>query len=229
MGAHDVRVVVADDHSIVRESLKQYVLLLDDMVRIDDAESLRTVLEYATAEPPIDLILLDLQMPGMRGPVSVSRVRESFPTTFIVVVSAVVDREKIVLALRAGANGYIPKATTGQALLNAIRLVLAGETYVPPLLFDGHRVSAIAVSKNLRGQSHQTGKLSLREADVLENVISGKTNKNIALDLGLQEATVKVHIRNIYRKIGATSRNDAINIIARSGGLEAWLAEPRNT
>ncbi|MBL8629324.1 MAG: response regulator transcription factor [Rhodospirillaceae bacterium] len=217
-----MRAVVADDHGIVRESLKQYLMLLDDDMQIDEAETLDAALVYAGTTPPVDLLLLDLDMPGMNGVTGLRKVQASFPTTRTVIISGFVERGLIGAALRAGAHGYIPKTTSRQAMITALRLVLAGDVYVPPAMVEAAPMNAGNITQ---GPASEAVKLSAREAEVLTRVVGGDTNKTIAQALGLQDATVKVHIRNIYRKIGARSRTDAINIIVRSGGVDAWTAQ----
>ncbi len=219
-----MRVIVADDHGIVRESLKQYVLLLDPAAHIDDAASLADVLALAGVEPPVDMILLDLQMPGMRGAASLAEVRRQFASARIIVVSATVDKDVITDALRSGVNGYVTKTTHGQALVNALRLVLSGETYIPAAMLDAKpaHTPSPASALTFRSGSHDAmAKLSPREIEVLRKLVAGKTNRTIATNLGMQDATVKVHIRNIYRKIGAANRADAVNIVLTTGGLDA--------
>lgn len=221
-----MRIILADDHTIVREILRQYLELLGEVLEIDEAGGLDEVLSLAKAGHAHDLILLDLQMPGMDGVRSIADVRRSFPNAPIVIISANADSDTISTALRNGANGYIPKTTHGKSLVMALRLVLDGETYVPPALLDQRTnsvsptLSGSALAADLPGAF---AKLSAREVAVLKLLISGKSNKEIARELDLQEVTVKVHLRNVYRKIKATNRTDAVRIALSQGGLESWL------
>lgn len=209
-----MRILLADDHQLVREGLKPFLEELDSGVSFLDAGSLDEVLVLVPEAGGIDLILLDLFMPGMRGLSGVSRVVEAFPGVPVVVLSGHVQREDIMEAMNAGAAGYIPKTTNCAALLNALRLVLSGEKYLPSSVLAEDE--AAATSAAFAGQS-KLRKLSEREIQILGMVVQGNTNKEIARRLGLEEITVKVHLRNIYRKIGAANRAQAVRVAMECG------------
>jgi DNA-binding NarL/FixJ family response regulator len=228
---------LADDHGLVRDSLRQYLELLAAEVIISEAASLHDVRALGHEKP--DLVLLDMQMPGMCGPRSIADVRELFPKAPIVVVSGLTDPAVIRAVIQYGANGYIPKTARGKSLVTALKLVLEGETYLPSALLEdpqpfpqpsGNGVyvnGAGAYPDSMLGEepvpdpgkapSGGFEKLSAREAEALRLLISGKSNKEIARVLDLQEVTVKVHLRNVYRKIKATSRTDAVRIALQQG------------
>lgn len=222
-----MRIILADDHSLVRDSLRQYLELLAESVEVVEAGALPEVLCHAGQA--FDLVLLDLQMPGMAGARSVADVRAAFAATPIVVISGFTDPGVIRAAISFGANGYIPKTARGKSLVNALKLVLEGETYLPPSLLaeEAHGQPALEMPQpppELKTGSGAVGgfnsgfeKLSQREASVLRLLISGKTNKEIGRELNLQEVTVKVHLRNVYRKIKATNRTDAVRIALTQG------------
>jgi DNA-binding NarL/FixJ family response regulator len=229
-----MKVIVADDHGLVRDIMRHYLATLADGIEISEAGTLDEVQAHARLMPHPDLILLDLQMPGMNGVASVGDVRREFPACSIVIISASTDGATIAAALRNGANGYIPKTMSGKALVTALRLVLDGETYVPSALLDQMNAAAkprFAPSNDdpkvdLPGD---LAKLSHREASVLRLLIDGKSNKEIARDLAVQEVTVKLHLRNVYRKIGAGGRTDAVRIALSHQGIDAWLkSSPAN-
>jgi DNA-binding NarL/FixJ family response regulator len=224
-----MKIILADDHSLVRDSLRQYISMLGDAVDIQEASDLGEVMVHASDPTPPDLILLDLQMPGMNGVLSIAEVRKAFGNPPIVIISAIADSNVIAGALKNGANGYIPKTMNGKSLVTALRLVLDGETYVPPALLNAKeaRVPAPTVlgSGPARDIPGGLSRLSARESAVLRLLISGKSNKEIARELDLQEVTVKVHLRNVYRKINATNRTDAVRIALSQSGIEEWLAQ----
>lgn len=209
-----MRIILADDQPIVRESLRQFVEQLAENAQVMEAGSLDEVRAHAGHQP--DLIMLDLQMPGMKGPQSVADVRQLFPDVPIAVISGLTDPVVIRAVIQAGANGYIPKTARGKSLLSALRMIIAGETYLPPSLLDSPAEDAAAqyAPTNVSPPSVRGGleKLSEREAATLRLLLTGKSNKEIARELDLQEVTVKVHLRNVYRKINANSRTDAVRI-----------------
>lgn len=216
-----MNVLLADDHGLMRDALRHYVVQLDAAASVHEAADLDGVRTWAAHQPQPDLILLDLQMPGMDGLESVAEVRGLCPNAAIVVVSAHDDRTVIVEAIRRGANGYVPKTMGGKSVLTALRLVLAGETYIPASVLGGsHTAPSSPVAPSPGNFPGSLGKLSAREADVLRELIGGRSNKEIARLLNVQETTVKVHLRNVYRKIKANNRVDAVRIVLSQGGLK---------
>jgi len=213
-----MRVLLADDHGLIRDSLRQYLEMLAEDIEIVEGDSLYAVLAEAPMAPP-DLILLDLHMPGMRGPASVADVRAAFPKSAIVVISGHADQASIRMALRHGANGFVPKTSRGKSLVTALKLVMAGETYVPPTLLAEEATPYVSPTSAVidTGLSSSFSNLTDRENEVLRLLIAGKSNKEIGRNLNLQEVTVKVHLRNIYRKIKANSRTDAVRIALQQG------------
>jgi len=147
-------------------------------------------------------------MNGLQG---VEVMRRLHPTVPVVILSGHVEREEVLAAVRAGAAGYIPKTISGSALTNALRLVLAGESYLPPsILLDSS-------AGDRKPPASPLSTLSVREREILGYLIEGQTNKEIARRLDLQEITIKIHLRNVYRKIGAVNRAQAVRIAMTSG------------
>jgi DNA-binding NarL/FixJ family response regulator len=211
----DLRILVADDHKLVRDGLRPFLRELDAEAEIIDAASLDEAIAAIEAAPAIDLVLLDLMMPGMTGLDGLTRIRAMAPGIPVVIVSGFSTRDHVQAAVEAGAAGFIPKTVGGGAMVNALRLVLSGETYLPSSSFFAPAEPAPAVRPTEAPVPFN--RLSRREGEILAQLIEGRTNKEIAQALGLQEITIKVHLRNVYRKIGAANRAQAVRITLQSG------------
>ncbi len=147
-------------------------------------------------------------------------MQKRVPNVPIVILSGFFDRRTVLAAIENGARGFIPKTTSGEAMINALRLVMAGEKYLPSSLIDDVSVpsrSAAALVGRTIPQDGLLSKLTERELEILKYVIDGKTNKEIGKVVGLQEITVKVHVRNAYKKLGAANRADAVRIALQHG------------
>lgn len=201
-----MRALIADDHELFRSGLKQ--LLLDVLYAEDvrEAESLDQAIEILSSGGACDLILVDLRMPGMSGAEAIAALRDGFPEAKVAVVSAWEDRADIIAALSAGAHGYIPKSLSSTEIAAAIRSVLEGGIYAPASL--GKRdVGAPAPAPKLGvGQD----KLTLRQKEVLHELLKGQASKEIARTLDIAEGTVKIHLAAIYRTFGVRTRAEAI-------------------
>ncbi|MFD2233427.1 response regulator transcription factor [Phaeospirillum tilakii] len=212
-----MRILVADDHKLVRDGLRPFLRELDAQAEIVDASSLdEAIAAIEGAAPCPDLVLLDLMMPGMDGLEGLSRIKSLLPDRPVVIVSGYSSRDHVQAAVQAGAAGFIPKTVGGSAMVNALRLVLSGETYLPSSSFFEPSDSAGAGSHPV-GAPPPFDRLSRREGEILAQLIEGRTNKEIAQILSLQEITIKVHLRNVYRKIGAANRAQAVRIALQSG------------
>jgi len=210
-----IRIVFADDHNLVREALLPFLQNLTPGAEVREADNLDAALSvYGPGVTP-DLILLDLNMPGMDGFAGIGRARSRFPKAKVAVISAYFDARTVAAALEAGAQGFVPKISTRTMMMSALRLVLAGETYVPPGL---NEAGAPAYTPDIPHtlSDGPWSKLTPREGDALRLLIDGKTNKEIARELGLNEITIKGHLRNTYKKIGAGNRADAVRIALQS-------------
>ena len=205
-------IVLADDHNLVREGLKPFLERLGESVSVIEAADVAGALAGIAGARDLRLIVLDLMMPGMDGFAGLDAVRQAAPGVPVVILSGHVTRSDVLAAIAAGAAGYIPKTISGTALVSALRLVLAGERYLPSAVLAGtDEEEAEADAPSVFAA------LSEREREVLRHLMNGMTNKEIARQLSLQEITVKVHVRNIYRKIGATNRAQAVKIAMESG------------
>jgi DNA-binding NarL/FixJ family response regulator len=206
-----MKILVADDHPMVRDALARTVLVLDPEAEVVQACDFNS-LERAIQEDHLDLALIDLNMPGMNGTLSVKRLRERFKDLLIVVASGEDDPQTIRTVMGLGVAGFLPKSDPPGVLLQALRLVLSGGTYLPEgALADlraGHRIAS----------SEARGVLTPRQLDVLTLLMQGQPNKLIARGLGLTEGTVKIHIAAILRLLHARNRTEAV-VRARERGI----------
>lgn len=202
-----MRVLIADDHPLVRDALARTVRELEAGAEVLEAGDLEALLQLAR-EGSADLALVDLNMPGMGGIAGVHRLRQAAPTLPVVVASGQEDSATIRAVLAAGALGFIPKSERPEVLLGALRLVRAGGVYVPPRLLDASAAPAAA----------KTGDLTPRQLDVLACLMRGEPNKLIARALGLTEGTVKIHIAAILRVLQVRNRTEAV-LRARELGI----------
>ncbi len=209
-----MRVLIADDHDLIRDGVKPFLEVLDDHVEISEAGNLPEALDSAGREPRPDLVLLDLKMPGMNGLQGIEKMVAMAPDARVVVISGFYNRSDILGAIEKGAVGYIPKTMTGKSLVNALKLVLAGEVYLPAKILEAQGQEANGAASGNDGVLSQ---LTSRERDILGRLIEGRTNKEIGRSLGVQEITVKVHLRNVYKKLGANNRAAAVRIALNSG------------
>jgi two-component system nitrate/nitrite response regulator NarL len=203
-----LHVIVADDHALIRELLERQLKELDADVRVYHAGTLQQVLELAHTAERLDLILLDLRMPGMNGFAGLLAVRQQRPDVPVAILSGQIEPQTIREALQAGAAGYLPKTMRAAGMLNALRLILDGERYVPesalsPAAADGGTAGAADFSK--------------RERDVIKLLMLGHTNKEIARDLRIEEVTVALHLRSIYRKLAVRNRTQAVRVLLERG------------
>ncbi|SOD91771.1 response regulator [Caenispirillum bisanense] len=219
-----MKVLLADDHTLVRQGLMPFIGLLAADVAIVEADSLDEALVKAEAERPLDLVLLDLNMPGMNRLEGLARIRSALPQTPVVILTGSVAAEDVHEAAEAGASGYIPKTLNSTAMVNALRLVLSGERYFPSFAFQTPRAPEPAAVPAAPAEDNPLGRLDGRERQIVGMMVDGATNKVIARELGLQEVTIKVHTRKIYRKLGAANRSQAIRIIMESGWAERSAA-----
>jgi DNA-binding NarL/FixJ family response regulator len=197
-------VLIADDHPLYCDALRAIVPQACPGADISEANSQEEVLAAVAGERVFDLVLLDLNLPGALGLSCLQALRRLTPTTPIVVVSAVDDPRIMQDVIMGGANAFVPKSASGQVLINALRVILAGGTYMPAGV-----LAAMRMTETVPGRDE----LTLRQRRVLELLATGLSNKHIARALQISEITVKAHVSAIFRKLGVTNRVQA--------GLEA--------
>jgi len=191
------RIILADDHPIMRSALASALATLG-APRFVEASDAQGTLAMLDAHPDLDLLLVDLRMPGADGIETVRALRVRAPQVPVVVVSADEDRAHVAQLLALGVSGYVPKSDPPAVIVSAVRLVLAGGTYVPPRLLAGD------APDDLRPE------LTPRQVDVLRLLAQGLPNKSIANALGVSEGTVKVHLIAVFRTLNVRNRTAAV-------------------
>jgi len=171
-------------------------------------------LEILTNEGAGDLVLVDWRMPGMSGAESLAALRDGFPEAKVAVISAWEERADILAALGAGVHGYIPKSLPSAQIASALQGILEGRIYVPPAMGKRDGASADAVGSAGKAKLDQD-KLTLRQRDVLQELLKGQSSKEIARTLDIAEGTVKIHLAAIYRALGVRTRAEAIAKMSR--------------
>lgn len=201
-----IRALVADDHELFRSGLKQ--LLVDSLgaEEVREAETLDQAIELLTNEGAGDLVLVDLRMPGMSGAEALAALRDGFPSAKIAVVSAWEERGEILAALSAGVNGYIPKSLPAAEIAAAISQIMDGKIFVPAAIGRREPGAPISAGQSANGEH----KLTLRQKEVLNELLKGQASKEIARTLDIAEGTVKIHLAAIYRALGVRTRAEAI-------------------
>lgn len=202
-----IRVIIADDHSMVRQGLKQIVELEEDLEVIAQASNGDEAVAMAQKYTP-DVILMDINMPGMNGIQATNRLKEIGCESRIIVLTIHTDREYLIKTVQNGASGYVLKDADADVLIKAIRSVHAGQTYIQPnmtteLIKEFNRVT----SEDVR--TKEDSLLTIREIEVLELIAEGMLNKEIAAKLYISEKTVKNHVSNIFKKLNVSDRTQA--------------------
>ncbi len=210
-----MKVLVVDDHALVRDGMRAVLQQLDPAIDVQEASNCTQALDVAASHPDLDLILLDIMLPGMSGLDALSTFRERHPAIPIVVVSGSESREDVMRAINGGAMGYIPKRQSGRVMLSVLRLVLAGGVYLPPEIINAPESPAPAVAEAARTPA-DVG-LTQRQAEVLALLIQGKPTKLICRELDLAQGTVKIHITAILKALGVTNRTQAVVAVSRLG------------
>jgi DNA-binding NarL/FixJ family response regulator len=195
-----IRVLVADDHPVVREGLARLLEQADDVEVVGTAEDGERACDIAR-ECDVDVVLMDLEMPGVNGIEATARIRSERPGTQVVVLTSFSDRERILDAVDAGALGYLLKDAEPDELLRGIRAAAQGESPLAP-----KAASALLAAREERRPAEQ---LTAREREVLVMVAEGLPNKLIARRLEISEKTVKAHLTRIFERIGVSDRTQA--------------------
>jgi two-component system, NarL family, response regulator LiaR len=204
-----IRVVIADDHEMVRRGIAMTLRAEPDIDVVGEADSGRAALGLATAAAP-DVVLLDIQMSDMDGITAATAIRAAAPGVAVVILSSYSDDARVYAALRAGVSGYLLKELSAEALVAAVRGAARGEPQLHPKI-------ARRLMDRMAPPADPIAQLSQREQEVLRLVAAGRSNKEIGADLGLSENTVKTYIREILSKLGVADRTQAALLAVRYG------------
>jgi DNA-binding NarL/FixJ family response regulator len=202
-----IRILTVDDHPLLRKGIAALVSTEADMTLIAEASNGQEAIEKFRLHRP-DITLMDLQMPGMNGTEAIGRIQSEFPDARIVVLTTYTGDTQVLKALKAGARGYILKGHVHRELLEIIRAVHAGQKRIPP-----------DIASELAEHAADDA-LTVREIDVLRLIAAGNSNKIIADQLSIGEATVKSHVTNILSKLSANDRAHAVTIAVKRGIIE---------
>lgn len=213
-----MRILLVDDHTLFREALLHVLRQFDDAAVVIEAATAKEAIRLAAHYHDLDLILLDLGLPGLDGLCAMPELHETSPTVPLVILSASEEVPDVRRALAGGAMGYIPKSSSSRQMITALRLVLAGEVYVPPNLLaalEGLRTAPVqaAVVADEAGVSG----LTPRQIEVLRLMAQGLSNKAICKRLDVAEGTVKLHVAAVMRALGACNRTQAVIEATRRG------------
>ena len=209
-----MKILIADDHPLYREALRAQIERLFPDATVDEVTSFDEVVRRGGVPDALyGLFLIDFHMPGM-SPSGLRELAQAFPHVPIAVISGTANAADVRTVVQAGVRGFIPKTATGAHLMHALQLLLAGGTSVPTdFLFPAGPGSLTAPASD--GPTW-LGTLTSRETDVLKLVARGLSNKEVGRELNLAEITVKLHLRNVFRKIGARSRSEAAVIATKA-------------
>ena len=204
------QIVIADDHALVRGGLELVVKMAAPNSDIFQTNSFDETLKVLSDEPSIDLLLLDLMMPGMDSEKSIKNITNNYPGVPIVIVSVKEDFDSIHMAISSGASGYIPKTSLPEVTISAINLVLSGGVYIPPHVLNSKIDTAKEQLVDQSNTSNSTKILSKRQEEVLNLIKIGKSNQSIATELNLTIPTIKMHVSAIFKKLDVKNRTEAV-------------------
>ncbi|PKG37655.1 response regulator transcription factor [Psychromonas sp. Urea-02u-13] len=198
------KILVADDHPLFRDAIANIITTSFHGASIEQTEDIGSTLEYLKCHDDLDLILLDLNMPGMSALQGLLTLRTEHPTIPVVIISAERDKQTILQTLSYGAVGFIAKSSSKAIIVEAVESIFAGNVYLPA---DIMRLPEPSKTNNeFVVLPEQVASLTPRELMVLKNLTQGEANKQIAFNLHISEATVKTHVSSILKKLGASNR-----------------------
>jgi DNA-binding NarL/FixJ family response regulator len=203
-----MKILIVDDHVLIREALRGVLRELKTAAAFFEASDARKARSVVEANPDIELVLLDLNLPDRSGMDVLAELRERYPSLSVVVLSASDDKHHVTRALDLGALGFIPKSAPREVMLSAFNLIFAGGVYVPPEILA--RPNAAKPMPAVARSSVTSLGLTERQIDVLVLMMQGKSNKAICRALDLAEPTVKNHVTAILKALKASNRTEAV-------------------
>ena len=209
-----MKVLIADEQSLFRDGLTLRLKEINQTIDILQSSSLTETLQILSAEPNTDILILDIDLAGFSAEETIKNIQNISPSAKIIAISSSEDAHNIKNILSLGAKGYIPKRSDSNILSGALKLILDGGTYIPPVMLKTDSISKLTsptlppLKKNLTN----------RQSQVLDLIAQGKSNKQIAYDMGVSEATVKLHINALLRSLKVNNRTQAV-ITAQKMGL----------
>jgi len=208
-----MKLLIVDDHAILREGLVALLQQFEQGANVLQASDTTEGLRLAEAHPDLDAVFLDLNMPDQSGMEIIPVFAKRCPQLPVIVLSSS-EPSDVRLALKSGAFGYVPKSASPRNILSALRLVLAGEIYIPPLMLD---LGPVAADGSTRVASEAGERLTERQTEVLRQLCRGLSNKEISRALDLSEKTTKSHITAIFKALSVVNRTQAASAARRAG------------
>lgn len=212
-----LKLLVVEDHALVREGLVRLLGQIEEGATVLESEDFESALTVLDNEGEFDLVLLDLALPGIDGFAGLDILRRRYPAMPVAVVSAFDDTPTITRVLNLGASGFIPKAFSGEALLSAVREILAGNIFRPSGQQGSRLDDATPVPPSKISVKPEEIGITDRQAQVLALMVRGLSNRDIADQLALSEGTVKIHATAVFKALGVNSRTQALVAVARYG------------
>lgn len=216
-----MKILLVDDHALFRDGMRYVLQQLPEEVEIMEAGDFAEGLKLAAQHPELDLALLDLNMPGSEGPISIRYFHQRYPHIPVVVVSGEEGRSHMEKVMNYGAMGFISKSSTAAVMLGALNLVLSGGVYVPPQMLRQHgalpedkKEPPVADRRSLNTNEYG---LTQRQMQVLAYLAKGLSNKEIAEAIHLAEGTVKIHVAAIYQAMRVNNRMEAVRMAEKLG------------
>ncbi len=222
--ADPIRVLLVDDHAVVREGLRAFLQLQDGLEIVGEAGDGAEAVDEAERLAP-DVIVMDLVMPGLDGVGAMRRLRAQAPASRVIVLTSFLEDDRLLPAIQAGAAGYLLKNVEPAELARAIRAAHAGEEVIIDPTVAARLVHALAEE---RPRIQEPERLTRRERDVLGLIARGRSNKRIALELGISEKTVKTHVGHLLAKLGVSDRTQAALLAVRQGLVDDGRRDRRD-